>query len=216
MRKQSLKYLSRDEIQRGVFLTFDNAEDLFFEAVLLMENNVFSRSYTFTQLATEEIGKSLLLCCILEMQKRRDEINWLEMDSMFFSHIKKSRGSIVLQFSFDFLFKQTGLQDGVSYFRDVYKRKIANVEKINDFKNDSLYVGITEGKFTSPRQVITEAKVHDLMQELLSRYVYLKMYITKAYKGIDYKVTLEEIGQKIDSLTNLNLNYKKFIFKETS
>ena len=212
MGKQSLKDLSENEILRGISLVLDNAEDLMFEAFFLMENNRIARSYTLTQLAIEEVGKSGILVGILLSIRQKRHLDWDEIDKIYFSHSGKATISIAFQLVFEMLYRKHGIPDRNNYFKKLYAKKVANVNTQNINKNDSLYVGVRCNKFFSPKDVITEQMVDSLQEELFNKYVGTKALFNEIFNGLAPKDTLEQIEKKISRHTELNIDYKKINF----
>ena len=212
MGKQSLKDLSEDEVMRGISLVLDNAEDLMFEAFFLRENDRIARSYTLTQLAIEEVGKAGILAGILLSTRQKRLLDWDEIDKIYFNHSGKTTISIAFQLVFDMLYQKHGIPDRNNYFKDLYIKKISNVNSQNNNKNDSLYVGVRNNKFISPKDVITEQMVDFLQEELFNKFAGTKALFNEIFNGIDPKDTIEQIERKISKLTELNKDYKKIDF----
>ena len=174
MANQSLSTASVDEIILGITLCTKNAKELFNEGCLLFDNGCVERAFTLFQLSIEEIGKSKILYSLLLNTKMKFEINWKEIDAEFFHHAKKAKASMNYE-----LVAIIVLAWGKKDKEDIsgYKKYIdtlisengVNATKANEMKNNSLYVGYANGKFSAPRDVITKENVESLRYTLAIR-----------------------------------------------
>ena len=149
------------ELENGYKLTYENATNLIKEADLLFQNIFLPRAYTLYQFAIEEIGK----CSIL--YKAIIEYNWgvpINFDYLkqkgFTDHKSKTKDSLHTElFAIQMFEKHIGAE---SSLKESIYWDYDNVNLINDKKNNSLYVGLSDQKFLSPNQAISYKDVAEI------------------------------------------------------
>jgi len=167
---------------KGVSASLSNALDLIDEGIILLEGKKFARAYTLFQFATEEIGKSRLLFSLLISIKSGEEINWNKFNKEFVTHTDKTKGAIVFDHIAILLLSNYNLDDEKKIaeykeYNHTLVKEENNVKASNDNKNNSLYVGIKDGKITSPKELITEVMATTLKENAQRRYIFsLKLF----------------------------------------
>lgn len=147
------------EIKIGIKCCLENAADLIQEAELLFKNRRFARTYSLTQLALEEIGKSMMLYDLynsLQMDQRK-EFDFKDFRKNFRDHKWKTFKTNLIDFM---MYAENGKSDFEEFtevtFAEIQKIKNGHYDKM---KNDSLYVSITNDKFHKPNEIFDEKYV---------------------------------------------------------
>ncbi|WP_118950497.1 AbiV family abortive infection protein [Taibaiella helva] len=193
-----LENIDLEELKRGCKITIENAEEMIEEADILINNKRFARAYTLYQLGIEEVGKSNLLLQLIFDLKIGRKVDAKALNKEFKFHQAKSKSSIVFEKAALLLMLSTSQEGSAQervkqFFEESEKVDKENANMLNDNKNKSLYVGIENGKFISPKYIITTEMALNLRTKALIR--------TKAAKGL-----LEGFLNDIDTLTSAMKN----------
>jgi len=144
------------ELAKGIQLCVENAADLIEDARLLFNKNRFARCFSLCVLAMEEIGKIEVIARGVLISKT-DEKKWKRFEKNFKSHEIKQAHAIVMQFA------ETLRSEGA---KGVKQRLSAPGRfTLDQAKQLSFYVDFLDGKFVSPRTMISK----DLGREALAR-----------------------------------------------
>ena len=152
------------EIEKGYQLVIENAKSLIDEANLLLANDYCARAYSLTQLATEEIGKSSILLRAIFEYYMGVTIDFKYLKGLGFTkHQEKTKESLKPELIAIWLFEQsmkkkTDLRSGLV-------EDFNQIEELNDLKNNSLYVGVKDDRFFSPKEIITKEMARNLIEK---------------------------------------------------
>lgn len=201
---ESLENVSDKELETGIDKSLSNARELIAEGDILLEGNKFSRAYCLYQLATEEIGKSRLLFALIMNRQIGESINYKDTDREFTHHQTKSKSALVFEI-IAFLVMYSNQHDKSADERKKrFQEAISNVENENDvqelnfFKNASLYVGLHDGSFVSPSEIINKEMAFGLRENALIRLEAGKMVLQNLLKDLPNIVTLVNQAKQVE------------------
>lgn len=199
-----MKDIELDSVIEGIYLTLDNCKELIIDAKLLLSEDRFSRSFSLAQLANEEVGKAVLLFYLYVdlISGRRKEINFKEFENKFRSHKEKT----FLATSIDFMnyADSDPKREKIDEFcKDVFEEIKLGKNEYNILKNNSLYVGYSNGKFVSPQINLSKEIAENFTKKAELRY-------SKAFEIYDKEIKLnKKIGMCYESaLVDLRKNMK--------
>lgn len=160
------------EIKRGIELSIQNSFELIEDAEILFEKKKYSRAYTLSQLALEELGKSIMLYDFynkLQMDKR-NEIDFKLFRKNFRDHRMKTFESIVINLlmkgdSKSPEFKKIALDN----FKDIQKNKQGYYDNL---KNNSLYVSLDNDVFKKPSEIFEKNQVLEFLEQAKSKIIF--------------------------------------------
>ncbi|MBI3937630.1 MAG: AbiV family abortive infection protein [Betaproteobacteria bacterium] len=159
------------ELSRGVSKAFDNAQDLFQEAVLLRSHGALSRSLFLHQISMEECGKIEILGATAVSLIVGYETDLKRITGVVTKHKAKNYANAYLLPLTEEEEAATEDGDWVRALR-AFKQHQANFHLYsNAAKNSSLYVDFTDHGFTAPKETITKEMVEalaDLNREFLA------------------------------------------------
>lgn len=143
--------LSVNQIDEYMQALVSNARELLRESELLYKKKANARSYTLSHIAREEIAK----CKILYAAGRRliagMDVDWKVTFKRLRSHKSKLKQEIVANAATMLL---EGYEDGFDVAMNVVSE---SSDMRNDYKNNSLYVGISmEGEIIRPDKVVNQ------------------------------------------------------------
>src|SRR5690242_5839534 len=148
-----LEELANQELEVGIQKSLINANDLIEEGDILFNNLRYSRAYALYQLAAEEIGKSRLLFALLMERKLEYEIDYKQTNKDFTHHQTKARSALTFEvIALLFMYssqKSKSMEERKSAFLNSLQgvHSENDLETLNNNKNNSLYVGVANGKF---------------------------------------------------------------------
>jgi len=194
------------ELENGLKLTYENATRLIEEAEGLVVFERYSRAYTLFQLATEEIGKFILIFHAL-----LDFYNGITIDEKYFKdnhfkdHMHKTKKSllielIVIEHFESHIGHETGLKQKI--WND-----FNNVNELNNRKNQSLYVSIKDDKFVFPDTVITKDMVNDIGLLTKIRLKGIEPFIQPLPKMQEIAIGLKELLNNPDKIKEIENKY---------
>ncbi|WPU92498.1 AbiV family abortive infection protein [Mucilaginibacter sabulilitoris] len=161
------------ELEKGFSMVIGNAQSLFDEATLLFANGYFARSYSLSQLAIEEVGKSTLLCRAVLAFYMGEEVNSKYLDKLGFrDHQQKTRLSLKSELISVYLYEKS--IDEKTDFRGSIIDVFSRVDKLNSLKNESLYVSMVDDKFSVPSEIISSDMAKELLEKAELRLVSAK------------------------------------------
>jgi len=153
--------MTEEELRKGLDLTYKNALRLYEEANGLFIFERYSRAYALSQLASEEIGKALIIYHAILDFYNGVTINKEYFESkQFRDHKTKIKKVILIQMQ---VF--TYMSDKLEHGKEILKKlaeQYENAKKIDVKKNQSLYVGIENENFIFPDDVITKEMANEL------------------------------------------------------
>ena len=196
-----LENIGKANLIDGMKKSYSNAEELLNEVYLLQTNQKWARAYALCQLSIEEMAKVPLLFDLLINKINGYPIDYKQMNRKFKDHSLKTILSIETEIAFFKLYKQ---QSGAEWVDGAIKKGeefINNIEELNDFKNESLYVTIKGNKFQSPNVIIDEEKFQSVYGKALLRKIMFKKLVEGSENNI------EEIARMIkENYENDNVN----------
>ena len=134
----------------------ENASELIKDAELLFENKRFARTHTLTQLAIEEIGKSMMLYEFynsLQIDKRK-VFDFKKFRKNFRDHKWKTFETKIIDIWMFAENKDSDFEDfAKNNFKEIQKAKKGHYDNL---KNESLYVSLKKDKFHKPNDLFNE------------------------------------------------------------
>ena len=159
------------EVSQGVSKTFENAQELFQEAALLRSHGALSRALFLHQISMEECGKIEILGATAVSLLAGFETDLKRASTVVTKHKAKNYANA-------YLLPRTKEEKEAAESGD-WKRALGAFKQhqatfhlySNTAKNASLYVDCARGRFTAPKEAITEemvAALADLNREFLA------------------------------------------------
>lgn len=182
MRK--LQEINKDTLINCVEKCLQNARELFDEAEILKKHKKFPRAYTLYHLSIEEIGKVFLIFQFL-IQDDYSEDKSKKFIREFSDHKIKIKTSRNIEKIMLFLL-QTELKE--EEFNILTYSKEA-IEKLNDFKNLSLYSFISGKSVFKPSDIIGLDEVNLIKPNSELRLILSEQFCRLAIKDIDKFIT---------------------------
>ncbi|WP_170164549.1 AbiV family abortive infection protein [Sinomicrobium pectinilyticum] len=189
-----------EKIYKAMFLTFENATELYEDAEILYKNGKIKRSYTFYHFSFEEGGRFFLLVKVF-FKSLLNEIKPFELNygylkkNGFEQHIKKLDESVLKLFATQVY--TSVLQNNTEQtekLTEMYEELKGRISEFNNLKNRSIYISYIENEFTKPSNSITLENV-DYMKELA---------------GIQL-INIKQILQRIEKEGSINNLKTKFV-----
>lgn len=141
-----MQEMTLGEVEDASIKVFDNAKELTFEALMLADNQHFSRAYSLAHLACEELSKlSFFLGVGIDLARGRT-IDWKKLDSTLRDHLKKIQCDLAVDYALG------GKIEKADDFNESKFR--AEVATRNQRKNLSLYCDWVNGKFVKPSESV--------------------------------------------------------------
>ena len=116
--------LKISEIKKGIYLCLENANELINDADILLSNERYSRVYSLTQFAIEELGKSYMLYEFytkLQLGKRK-ETDFKYFRKKFKSHKHKTFESIMADITMPSTEKNNDYEKfALNNFKEIHK-----------------------------------------------------------------------------------------------
>lgn len=181
----NIEKVPNDKIIDGMKKSFSNAESLLNDAYFLQSNKKWSRAYTLSQLAIEELGKIPMLFELLINRINDYPIDYENLNSSFKNHPEKTKSSINSEIAFMKLYKE---HSGAKWVDEYVKKKeeqLANVDELNRMKNESLYVSVINNDFQSPEDIITEEKFNSIYGTAIIQKTFFKNLVDASEKNIN-------------------------------
>ncbi len=190
-----IEKLTIGEIKNGIELSIENAFELIADAQLLFENERFARSYTLSQLAQEELGKSIMLYNFymnLKMGERSEydfklfrknfrNHKWKTYESIFIDLVKKGIGKTKSEEFMDI---------ALSNFKKIQLNKSGHYDNL---KNESLYVSLKGSSFHKPIDLFTKENVEKFMKESKAKIEFSSEHTLKWIR-LDEKLGMDKEG----------------------
>jgi AbiV family abortive infection protein len=159
-----------EKIFNAIFLTYENASELYEDAEVLYKNGKTKRSYTFYHFSFEEGGRFFLLAKtlfrFLMKEIETTELNYGYLKSIGFEHhIKKLDESVLKMFAssvYNSAFENnTELTEKLT---EMYEDLKGRVNEFNNLKNRSIYISHIDNNFVKPTDSISIDNVEDMKQ----------------------------------------------------
>jgi AbiV family abortive infection protein len=150
----ALEYMtfSFAQIDQGIDSLVKNASQLIAEANTLLGVSAFARAFALAHLAREELSKVTMLYSAGGRMAAGHEVDWQSLMKRLRDHKAKLRMETVENALFM-------IGNGLT---EKGEESLSNITAVSEYrnsqKNDSLYVGFTEGRFILPQEAITEHK----------------------------------------------------------
>ncbi|WP_304141338.1 AbiV family abortive infection protein [Mesoflavibacter zeaxanthinifaciens] len=150
--------LEIDNLKEGILKNINNAQELIDEAEILYENEKYARAYLLSHFAIEESSKCGMLLKIIAFKIWNEKIDIKTVRKGFINHKEKIKNFKLLE-----IFNENKIFD--------LKTEIG---KLNDFKNQSIYVNWTnENEFIMPNEIFNKEMTEEMIQKSLE---YVKLY----------------------------------------
>lgn len=194
------------EFINGIYLSYQNAKDLYEEAQILENHQKAGRSYCLYHLSLEECGRfHLIYNCFIEYIQ--GEITAKE----FNYRTLKKRGyedhQLKIKENFDGIYKTTytilaitnsnKLEQEIEQITKAYEATIEIKDELNELKNKSLYITYENNKFRLPDNLI-----------MTSDYIRIKKLTSLSLKAIERVLEFFEAKGGFDKLRE---NLKKSV-----
>ena len=152
------------ELSNGAVLSFENAKELFQEAVILYGHGSICRAYFLHQISIEECGKIELIGRYATAHLMGFPLETKKIKSSISSHKAKNYANAYMlprNKDEENALKEKDWEKAINAFHD---QKQDFHQKSNSRKNASLYVDFKNGKFLSPKDQITEKMVREISE----------------------------------------------------
>lgn len=187
--------LSNTQIDHGRKKVLENVIELIEEAEILFDKNKFARAYTLAHLAFEELAKIPIIGAAPNRIKNEDNYDWRKVRNKILNHKPKLNFSISFNLEHEESFlKITGLKQ--FKLNDV-------LEKMNNLKNASLYVGENKGLFKKPSDVITKTISENMIKISKEYCSFIKYYEQQLRGEYEKKLSEEEIQELMSQLNEV-------------
>lgn len=195
----TVKNLNIEELENARVCVLENAQSLYKEAILLEKHGFYARAYSLAHICNEELSKLPMIVGIAMDVVNGEAIDWKNFNKRISSHIKK----IDYMHVENYLNSEIRSDDSdLCDFRDSLRSTVL----LNNDKNNSLYAGVVDGKFTQPNHLFDQTKVRKLLVKLTERLSYYELVESQ---------TVGKIGQSKSSL-NLRKIAKKHLTSKGS
>lgn len=204
-RKEDLKKMSDRELSVGAVHSLINSFMLFHDGMTLSHLGRYSRAYTLVQLSIEEAGKALMLEELAFFKKNQHAFTKIEnetfdekldkVDRLFFKHETKTEGSMKFMIA---MIKNMFL-DGEREEEEIKRLKIdMDSKELNNMKNSSLYVDLSNGSFKIPYDAVSEKEFSKLQALGHSILHHAKKYVFRSDEIISEMGGNPELLRKLD------------------
>jgi AbiV family abortive infection protein len=149
---------------RGAEKTFDNAEKLYFEAVLLAKTGAIARALCLHQISLEECSKIESMSVWATSLLSGDDLDQVKALAAVKRHSSKNKSNAYML--------KGSREENEATARGDWKTKLDEFKKLqlefhktsNDAKNASLYVDWKNGEFVSPGEQITSKMLSEIIE----------------------------------------------------
>jgi len=159
-----------EKIYNAIFLTYENASELYEDAEILYKNGKTKRSYTFYHFSFEEGGRFFLLAKTLFRFLLKEieitELNYGYLKSIGFEHHIKKLDESVLKMFTSSVYNST-LENNTEFIEkltEMYEDLKGRVNEFNNLKNRSIYISYIDNNFVKPTDSISIDNVEDMKQ----------------------------------------------------
>jgi len=154
--------ISVEQIEEARLKILANAQSLLVEAELLFQHHHLARTYTLAHLACEELAKLPMLVTIGKKLVLGYAVDWKKLNRRFRNHSAKINNLHTL----DYMCSEIQTDD--SDVNDYYQA-LSSTASMNDRKNHSLYVGISDLGVVAPADVINLQIAEAMLNNAKSR-----------------------------------------------
>jgi AbiV family abortive infection protein len=147
----------------GLFKTFQNADELYDEAHYLAERGSLARAVLLHQISLEECGKAEMLGVAIFSALRGEVVDMTQLKRLFSRHEGKNRTNAYFLPTSELeetARENNDIEAATKAFGDIQTKFHKDS---NTLKNSSLYVDF-DGKFVSPRDVVTEKTLAEMRE----------------------------------------------------
>ncbi|ENY6497808.1 TPA: AbiV family abortive infection protein [Vibrio parahaemolyticus] len=190
--------LNINQIDEYMEALVKNAKELIRESDILFKKKAYARSYTLSHIAREEIAKCKILYAAARRVIAGIDVDWKQTMKRLRDHKSKLNQETV---SNAILFFIAGNEQ---FYNDSMKSFKASSDLRNDYKNNSLYVGIsTDGQVLSPDRVIDKARAQRNIE--LARFAFTEEVNFQSKVGKLSKMDPKQLPDisKVDSMTDV-------------
>jgi AbiV family abortive infection protein len=150
-------------IVRGAEKTLDNAEKLYFEAMLLAKAGATARALCLHQISLEECSKIESMGAWATSLISGIEVNQDKVLGAFRRHSSKNRSNAYMLRASPEEMNARARGDWKTAIEEFKKLQLEFHKASNDVKNQSLYVDWKDGEFVSPSEQITAEMLSQVM-----------------------------------------------------
>lgn len=179
-------------VQKGVMIAYENAVSLIEDARLLSINERYPRSFAIAMLASEELGKSMSLCHLLNalVWNEKDDVIKAEKVVLqsFRNHSKKAFWSTTLDMAAESIPENSSREEHINSVVD----ELSEVEngRLNELRELSMYVDFKDGEFSTPEFSISKQQTQHFLDKVIQRL--------KNFESVDLRMALEPITKQIE------------------
>jgi len=159
-----------EKIYNAIFLTYENASELYEDAEILYKNGKIKRSYTFYHFSFEEGGRFFLLAKTLFRFLLKEigitELNYGYLKSIGFEHHIKKLDESILKIFASTVYNSI-LENNTEFtekLTQMYEDLKTRVNEFNNLKNRSIYISYIDNNFVKPTDSISIENVEDIKQ----------------------------------------------------
>jgi len=179
--------LTKEELLDGAKKSLENAKELIDEGNLLFDNGKYARAFTLSQLSIEEIGKSSLILESILFDKYKSKRQQKLLMKQIVNHKNKTKVAQRIDFLLAMIIEDKEIK---KVLINNFAKQSEQIDKINDFKNFSLYVSVIKDKFVKPSEKIPQSLVEDY-----KFYAEIRYEATRQFNELLVN-NLEEISQR--------------------
>ncbi|SEB11887.1 AbiV family abortive infection protein [Paraburkholderia sartisoli] len=147
----------------GLVKTFENADELYDEALCLAERGSVARALLLHQISLEECGKADMLCVAVFSSVRGEDIDMKRLTRAFSRHEAKNKANAYFLAKSEVEAHAHDNNDFATASEAFGKMQAQFHKDSNSLKNASLYVDFNR-KFISPREAVTAENLADIRQ----------------------------------------------------
>ena len=189
-----------DEILKKVAeKSMENAEALMSDADLLKEAKRYQRAYALYQFSMEEVGKAISSVLLLALINPTSQ-DIKEYEKSFFRHPHKIKKSATLD-TFICQVLHKGDYDGAMAFLESSISE--NENKLDEYKNKSLYTAIVGNDVKIPSEMVDENKMNYIWFRAITRYRMAQPFVKM---GLEHYQELREYQRENGSLKNMSVD----------
>jgi len=166
--------LTLKQLDAGVEAAIANADSLIKEAMLLYQSGFHARAYTLSHIAREELAKVTMLYTSGLRMLVGHPVDWPKLYKRLRNHESKLANESLT------MFVNTPDADE-SYL----EKMLAGTSVRNEWKNDSLYIGLKEQVFKTPAEMITPKKAERTIGLALAALYDARRFLSQGGKLVE-------------------------------
>jgi AbiV family abortive infection protein len=154
-----MNLLTIDQLHELRLCTFNNAESLYKEAKLLLDNGFFARAFLLSHFTCEELGKIPIVVGAIGRLLKNETVDWKKVLKRFRDHQAKIDSD-------DFHHYVFGIELDLlrnSDLKWLEAASLASKDRVEQ-KNNSTYVDVRDGKVISPLEQITKEQAVEMLE----------------------------------------------------